>query len=70
MYQDLEDLVDSVSGGKIKIDKFDCAVFNGEYVTGDINEQYLQRIQRDRSEKSNQTVEVQVTNDTISLHNS
>jgi len=70
LYQDLEDLVDSVSGGKIQIDRFDCAVFNGEYVTGDIDDEYLQRIQQERSDKGDQVVEEQVTNDTISLHNS
>src|SRR5690554_436394 len=59
LYQDLEDLVDSVSGGKIQIDRFDCAVFNGEYVTGDIDDEYLQRIQQERSDNGDQVVEEQ-----------
>ena len=66
IYQDLDDLVDSVGGGKIKIEQFDCAVFNGEYVTGDIDEQYLQRIEDEHLELSAKNV----GQATIGLHNS
>ena len=44
------DLIDAVGGGKIKIDHFDCAVFDGEYVTGDVNEAYLNRIEQARND--------------------
>lgn len=67
LYQDLDDLIDSVGGGKIKIDQFDCAVFNGEYVTGDIDEHYLQRIE---SERNDSALSQQQVNATIDLHNS
>lgn len=67
IYQDLEDLIDSVGGGKIKIDQFDCAVFNGVYVTGDIDQQYLQRIERERNDLERSGEQ---TNATIGLHNS
>lgn len=72
LYQDLEDLIDSVGGGKIKIDQFDCAVFNGVYVTGDIDESYLQRIENERNdvepvEEEQDAQEAQVN---IGLHNS
>ena len=77
LYQDLDDLVESVSGGKIKIDQFDCAVFDGKYVTGDIDEQYLQRIERERSDfelvdaQSDADADAEEeSNDTIDLHNS
>ncbi len=50
VYQDLPDLIDAVGGGKIKIDHFDCAVFDGEYVTGDVNEAYLNRIEQARND--------------------
>lgn len=50
VYQDLPDLIDAVGGGKIKIDRFDCAVFDGEYVTGDVNEAYLNRIEQARND--------------------
>lgn len=34
IYQDLEDLVAAVQRGNRSIDRFDCSVFTGEYVTG------------------------------------
>ena len=68
LYQDLNDLVDSVGGGKIKIDQFDCAVFDGQYVTGGIDEQYLQRIESERNDL--EMAGQEVTQATIGLHNS
>ena len=68
VYQDLEDLIDSVGGGKIKIDQFDCAVFNGVYVTGDIDAKYLQRIEDERNDL--ELTSQQVSQATIGLHNS
>lgn len=52
VYQDLADLKDAVGGGKVKIDEFDCAVFDGKYVTGDVDEAYLQRIDQARNDLS------------------
>ena len=50
VYQDLEDLKEAVGGGKIKIAQFDSAVFDGQYVTGDVNEAYLDRIEQARND--------------------
>ena len=50
MYQDLPDLIEAVGGGKVKIDAFDCAVFDGQYVTGDIDEHYLNKIEQARND--------------------
>nr|WP_218276902.1 hypothetical protein [Stutzerimonas frequens] len=52
VYQDLEDLIDAVGGGKVKIENFDCAVFDGNYITGDIDEVYLQKIEQARNDLS------------------
>lgn len=52
VYQDLEDLKEAVGGGKIKIAGFDSAVFDGNYVTGDVNEAYLQRIDAARNDQA------------------
>jgi amidophosphoribosyltransferase len=52
VYQDLEDLIDAVGGGKVKIDNFDCAVFDGKYITGDIDEAYLHKIEQARNDLS------------------
>ncbi|MNG94970.1 Amidophosphoribosyltransferase [compost metagenome] len=67
VYQDLPDLIDSVGGGKIKIDHFDCAVFNGEYVTGDIDEAYLDRIEQARNDLAK--VKNQAVSAIIDLYN-
>ncbi|MNE47573.1 Amidophosphoribosyltransferase [compost metagenome] len=50
VYQDLSDLIDAVGGGKIKIENFDCAVFDGQYVTGDVDEAYLNKIEQARND--------------------
>ncbi|EQM72585.1 amidophosphoribosyltransferase, partial [Stutzerimonas stutzeri] len=52
IYQDLPDLIDAVGGGKVKIDNFDCAVFDGKYVTGDIDDAYLHKIEQARNDVS------------------
>ena len=67
IYQDLPDLIESVGGGKIKIEHFDCAVFNGEYVTGDIDEAYLDRIEQARNDLAK--VKTQAVSAIIDLYN-
>lgn len=52
VYQDLDDLKEAVGGGKIKIAEFDSAVFDGSYVTGDVNEAYLDRIEQARNDQA------------------
>jgi len=43
-YQDLDDLIECVQKGNTKIKHFDTSCFNREYVTGDIDDAYLDRI--------------------------
>jgi amidophosphoribosyltransferase len=50
VYQDLDDLVASSAEGSPKIKEFDCAVFNGDYVTGDVSQPYLDRIAAERND--------------------
>ena len=63
----VEGTVVAVGGGKVKIDAFDCAVFDGQYVTGDVNEQYLDRIEQARNDAAKSTVER--VSAIIDLHN-
>ncbi len=44
IYQDLQDLIDAVQKGNPKIKHFDTSCFNNEYITGDIDKEYLERI--------------------------
>jgi len=71
VYQDLPDLIAAAREGNPKIDGFDCSVFNGEYVTGDIDAPYLDRLQRMRGEDSKKKKgSLQLLNDeSIDLHN-
>ncbi|GAB3380179.1 amidophosphoribosyltransferase [Spongiibacter taiwanensis] len=50
IYQDLEDLVYCSAEGNAKIAEFDCAVFTGDYVTGDVDQDYLDKLASDRSD--------------------
>ncbi len=52
IYQDLSDLKDAVGGSKIKINHFDGAVFDGQYVTGDVDAAYLERIEAARNDSA------------------
>jgi amidophosphoribosyltransferase len=45
IFQTLPDLVESCRQFNPKIAQFDCAVFTGEYVTGDIDIKYLEHIE-------------------------
>ena len=44
IYQDLEDLIAAAAEGNPAITQFECSVFNGEYITGDVDEVYLKRL--------------------------
>jgi len=52
LYQDLEDLVDAVRKGNPDIKHFDTSCFSHNYITGDINEAYLQRIEALRNDNA------------------
>lgn len=52
IYQDLEDLVASCREGNPEIAEYDCAVFNGHYTTGDIDQGYLDRIESLRNDEA------------------
>jgi amidophosphoribosyltransferase len=72
IYQDLNELVDSVKEGNPNIERFDCAVFDGHYVTGDISDKYLKKLDIDRSDYSKAifTNENTGVNQSVGLHNS
>lgn len=50
IFQDLEDLVDACRDGFPLVSNFECSVFTGEYITGDIDEAYLDRLENIREE--------------------
>lgn len=50
IYQDLDALVDSIKQNNPNIKAFDSSCFDGKYVTGDINDEYLSRIESARGD--------------------
>ncbi len=51
IYQSLGDLVEAVQKpGKSHVDRFDASVFDGDYVTGDVTPEYLQRLEAHRND--------------------
>jgi amidophosphoribosyltransferase len=71
VYQRIEDLIESAREGNPSISRFDCSVFDGKYVTGDIDEVYLERLSLHRSDKMKQRrdAELNVDQTVIELHN-
>lgn len=50
VYQEIDDLIAAAREGNPEIQEFDCSVFTGEYVTGDVDQKYLQQIAEVRSD--------------------
>lgn len=71
VYQDLEDLVRCSRDGNPEVDGFDCSVFNGEYITGDVDQNYLDRVESLRNDEA-QTLNraaMQAEGAVVGLHN-
>ena len=68
VYQDLDDLIEAARRGNPDITRFETSVFNGDYVTGDITQDYLDYIEERRNDgsRSKQLVEDSAV---IDLHN-
>jgi amidophosphoribosyltransferase len=68
IFQDIGDLVDAVRELNPKIKRFETSVFDGNYITGDINNEYLQRIDNLRNEASkNESLQTELSN--LEMHN-
>ena len=65
IYQDLEDLIRSTQGGGSDIASFDCSVFDGNYVTGDIDDAYLAGLEALRNDDTMK--KINVIDDDVSL---
>ncbi|HNA29154.1 MAG TPA: amidophosphoribosyltransferase [Thiobacillaceae bacterium] len=48
VYQDLADLIAAVRSVNTKIERFDASCFDGHYITGDVTEAYLARLEGQR----------------------
>jgi len=50
VYQDLQDLIDTCREGNPKISRFETSVFDGQYVTGNIDMDYLDKLDIERND--------------------
>jgi amidophosphoribosyltransferase len=68
IYQDLDDLIKAVQKGNPDIREFDTSCFNGEYVTGDVDKEYLERLSHHRNDDAKAQREAG-SGSVIGLHN-
>lgn len=54
IYQDLQDLIETCQEGNPEITRFDTSVFDGHYVTGNIDMAYLERLEQQRNDFAKQ----------------
>ncbi|MDK9736485.1 amidophosphoribosyltransferase [Vibrio sp. D404a] len=69
IFQKLDDLIAAVGQGNQDITQFDTSVFNGEYVTGDIDQKYLDFLDALRNDDSKIQREIQQDLANLELHN-
>lgn len=68
IYQDLDDLLDAVMKGNSNIKQLDASVFTGEYVTGNVDREYLDDLQQARRDAA-KSERREKHNEVMDLHN-
>ncbi|MCK5893700.1 MAG: amidophosphoribosyltransferase [Endozoicomonadaceae bacterium] len=69
IYQALNDLIEAVRAGNPNIETFDCSVFDGKYLTGDIDEAYLNQLAMQRNDSVNLAHSDERESEVIDIHN-
>jgi amidophosphoribosyltransferase len=72
IYQDLDDLIASGTEGNPEVKRFDCSVFDGDYVTGDVDQTYLNHMHATRNDDAKQNKNPTADNkkqSVIGIHN-
>ena len=68
IYQSIEDLIAAVRQENPDVTEFETSVFDGQYITGDIDQDYLNRIDALRNDSAKSTRE-QAMSASLELHN-
>jgi amidophosphoribosyltransferase len=68
IFQDLPDLVDAVRKGNPRVARFDTSMFDGRYITGDVDQAYLTQLERARCDAA-KSVQVAREAAVLDLHN-
>ncbi|MBS1218605.1 MAG: glutamine phosphoribosyl pyrophosphate amidotransferase [Proteobacteria bacterium] len=73
IFQDLNDLIEAVRKRNPAITRFDASVFDGDYVTGDVNRGYLDMLEKRRADSAKHPADVDDADDSespvLELHN-
>jgi amidophosphoribosyltransferase len=71
VYQDLDELVRCSAEGNSTVEAFECSVFDGVYVTGDIDESYLSTLDAQRNDDAQAQQRQRVDGDgvVVGIHN-
>jgi amidophosphoribosyltransferase len=71
VYQDLDELVRCSAEGNSAIDAFECSVFDGHYVTGDVDEAYLAALDAERNDEAQSQLRLRLQGEgaVVGLHN-
>ncbi len=71
IYQQIDDLKASAREGNPAVSDFECSTFDGNYVTGDIDDNYLEQLSLARSDKMKQRRDAELHSDSnvLELHN-
>ena len=71
VYQDLDDLIRCSQEGNSDVDGFDCSVFDGQYITGDVDAGYLRDLDVARNDdaRAQQTVNEPAHGAVVGIHN-
>ena len=72
IYQDLDDLIASGTEGNKEVARFECSVFDGNYITGDVDTAYLDRIDQLRNDAAKQKADPSAEpkkGEVIGIHN-
>ena len=68
IFQDIGDLVDAVREENMALTQFETSVFDGNYITGDVDQEYLENIDKSRGEKIKSPV-IQEELSNLEMHN-
>ena len=68
IFQDLDDLIEAVREENPDITQFECSVFNGIYVTKDVDQSYLEYLESLRSDDAKGAAG-QTEAENLELHN-
>ena len=71
VFQDIDELIRCSAEGNAEVDSFDCSVFSGEYITGDVDQNYLDWVESLRNDdaQSRRRAEQIAEGAVVGLHN-